>query len=91
MIVCLKNRNKYLKGSGNLVSESSSFKSTLKACISLLGEGSLMLKMLSLIRHTVKPSSTSSLHLTSKLPSVFQLPKLLIASIFLNRCSDSQS
>lgn len=66
MIVCLKDRNKYLKGSGNWVSVSS-FKSVPKACISLLGKGSLTLKMMSLIRRTVKPSSTSSLHLTSKL------------------------
>jgi len=50
-----------------------------------------MLKMLSLIRHILKPSSTSSLHLTSKLPLVFQLSGLLMASIFLNCWGDSQS
>lgn len=50
------------------LSELSSFELIMEVFISLLCEDSLMLKMLTLIRHTVKPSDTRILLITSLLP-----------------------
>lgn len=88
MIVCLKDTKKYLRDVA--IGYMSPLPSNRHGrCVSLLREGSLMLRM-SLIRHIVKSSSTTSLNVTSKLLQCSNCPTYR-SLLFLNHCGDPRS